>query len=456
MHGGTKLKNREKTGFKAIFDMIQSPNSRLELLTVASLKGFIFTLNVDQDYSEYLKLNKGRFGDSTTKFILKFAVIAPQNNTVIPNYKTIQKNSESASSFFEEATMQQTIWTKSIYGGKEEICPPVGNFSLFDNPNASELLSFLKDRSSVSTNSKDIFEYLLNIISTTSSYGLGVIMMPLIENSITLGDAINNSSLTSEQKEQVYTKSLAQVTRLLIDIGVIHFDLHSNNLLIYIDSNNVIHSVIIDFGRASNIMSGQSDEYLTNQTKDLIKSQIKGKDGWYDKLFKITDRNEKELFIKDIIENIAYHDRDYYQFTDGGYQSDWMEDALTNPQIVGDAFDELYQSIAITDTPRISARTIAKFQQSGQVALFNDDIDISHFYVPFNRPTPLCDADMENLGMCTIMGGGSKSRSKSKIKKNKNSSRKYKCSGFRKIKKRTKHKKRTHRRRTKKCTTHKR
>ena len=100
MHGGTKLKNREKTGFKAIFDMIQSPNSRLELLTVASLKGFIFTLNVDQDYSEYLKLNKGRFGDSTTKFILKFAVIAPQNNTVIPNYKTIQKNSESASSFF--------------------------------------------------------------------------------------------------------------------------------------------------------------------------------------------------------------------------------------------------------------------------------------------------------------------------------------------------------------------
>ena len=238
--GGLKLKNSSKTGFKAIYDMINSSSSTVNLLTYKSLKGFMFILNVSEDDSEYLTLNGTQFTKPVTSFILKFAVITPRNDQSLDTYKGRDKSSESKDSYFEEAQLQQQIWKSSIIGGRPEVCPPVANFSLFDNKNSKDLMTFFQSKTTGDT--KDVFDYLFTQTNKLPTNEIGVIVMPNVEKSATFGDFIDQPngtnfyglSLNTEYKNMAYAYVTAQIARLFIAIGVIHFDLHSGNALIYL------------------------------------------------------------------------------------------------------------------------------------------------------------------------------------------------------------------------------
>jgi len=54
--GGLKLKDKNKKGFLPVFDMINKPTCVLELLTYKSLKGFMISLNISAEETEYLGL----------------------------------------------------------------------------------------------------------------------------------------------------------------------------------------------------------------------------------------------------------------------------------------------------------------------------------------------------------------------------------------------------------------
>ena len=86
-YGGLKKKYPEKRGFKPVFDMINSPSAVITLLTYKSLKGFMICLDVSEEDSEYLTLSGSKFIKPVTSFILKFAVIAQENDTSLPVYK---------------------------------------------------------------------------------------------------------------------------------------------------------------------------------------------------------------------------------------------------------------------------------------------------------------------------------------------------------------------------------
>ena len=102
-NGGLKKKYPEKKGFKSVFDMINSASANITLLTYKSLKGFMIRLDVSQEDSEYLTLSGSKFTKPVTSFILKFAVVAKENDTDLPKYKDVEKSSESKNSFFDEA-----------------------------------------------------------------------------------------------------------------------------------------------------------------------------------------------------------------------------------------------------------------------------------------------------------------------------------------------------------------
>ena len=101
-NGGLKLINPRKIGFEAVFDMINSNSGRLNLFTYNSLKGFMITLDVNENDSEYLSLEGIKFTKPVTSFILKFAIITHKNNKPLPIYKQHKKSSESEESYFEE------------------------------------------------------------------------------------------------------------------------------------------------------------------------------------------------------------------------------------------------------------------------------------------------------------------------------------------------------------------
>ena len=83
-----------------------------------------------------------------------------------------------------------------------------------------------------------------------------------------------------------YAYVTAQIARLFINIGVIHFDLHSGNALIYLSPDNTIKSLIIDFGRASNIMTDTDDDYLNVSEKLTMREK---KEEFFNRLFKLND-----------------------------------------------------------------------------------------------------------------------------------------------------------------------
>jgi hypothetical protein len=419
--GGLKLKNPDKSGFDAVYDMIEK--GKLQLFTYKSLKGFMMTLDVSEDNSEYFTLNKSKFTKPVTSFILKFAIITPNNDETLPKYNEIKKASESKDSFYEEAKLQQHIWKSSITGGRPEICPPVANFSLFDNNNSNSLLQFLQDttKNDKKGDTKKIFDYLFDYIDKNKSSGIGIIVMPKVEMSTTFDDFIDNQEffykikIDSKLKELAQSYVAAQISRLFIDIGVIHFDLHMGNALIYLTPEKEIRCLLIDFGRASNIMNNLNDDYLDVNEKDTLKGI---KEEFFNSLFDIGDNNEKQKkeFILEVLNNIAFidHEKNQEMFNYSNkdrYQMDWYNDFPKETNVPVNTFNILKNITYVEGLQgtKITPDTIKSYERQGFLINFNRDA--STFFVPFsplietsdNEKCP--DGEYKKDGACIIMGG---------------------------------------------------
>lgn len=379
-NGGLKLINPKKTDFQPIYDMIT--RGELQILTYASLKGFIFTLTVSKTDSEYLTFSGTKFIKPVTSFILKFAVITPKNNTPLDDYKDRYKYSESTRSYIEEAQLQQQIWKSSIIGNKPEICPSVANFSLFDNNNSKKLLAFLQ-RQQTTEDTQDVFTYLSTQINKSNENEIGVIVMPNVENSTTFKDFLMKISVDDvELKNKAYANAIAQIARLFIDIGVIHYDLHFENILIYLTPTNTIKSVLIDFGKALDIQTDITKTRL-QLNKQLSRARLRKQ--LYNKIFDLTinTRDKKKEFILETLDYIAS------TYPPDRNQMDWWKDVRTNDAITEMAFDALTQIFTNNDGGRtgLSKKRLTEYEKKGHFLNFNNK-NISDFYVSFPDSSP--------------------------------------------------------------------
>lgn len=396
--GGLKQKNPDKKGFLPVYDMVNSRNANLNLLSYESLKGFIISLTVDSNDSEYKGLSNGRFTKNVTDFIMKFAVVAPSEK-IIPPFNTLVKMSESRESYFNEAKLQQNIWIRSIIGGREEVCPPVANFSLFNNSQSKLILNFFISKSN-NMYTHIIFNYLNYVINADPTYEIGIILMPIIGNII--NNSIHNSIefskfmllpintnfngliINNDEKDNAMISVASKVARLFIDIGVIHFDLHSNNILICVTPQQKIKSYIIDFGRASNILSDTPDSYYNVNEKKVLASTKKilynnlldniGKDGI-----------DKKKFILDFLDNIKLIDKGINQKrmkynNPNAYQMYWYESYPRDNNVPEKTYDLLESSI-ITIDHTITNTTITNYKNNGFIIDF--ETDINNFVVNF-------------------------------------------------------------------------
>lgn len=450
MKGGLKLKDPSKTGFNAIYEMLNRPSAVLKLMTYSSLKGFIVTLDVDPSDSEYLNVDvNGRFTDPVTSFLLKFAVITPQNDTSLETFVgprgTKDKASESADSYFEEAKLQNKIWKKSIAGGRPEICPPIANFSLFNVRNSKLLLQFLYSKSN-DNDTRSVFRYLLKVNNTVRNgkkeNALGVIVMPKVESE-TLADIMEINTVqdtydpinahSKEILDAVCACVTAQTVRLFIDIGVIHFDLHAGNSLISKSNSNC---VLIDFGRASSILTDEEDDYFDVDEKEEMKQK---KEEFYNKFFQIeansTGANSstrltrttmacnepipkcKADFILDVMNFLIEKDREKNELMFPGYkgyQMSWFEYFKDDPNslVPVKAFDILKDLIPVRGKG-ITPATIQQYEKQG--IFVNFSLPLDDFIVSFPGPTPPPAQPCEGFG-CVISGGRRK-RTKKQLRK---------------------------------------
>jgi hypothetical protein len=401
--------------FKPVYNMVNRPNSKLSVLTVNSLKGFMLNLTVDENESEYKNLdtNGKKFTVPVTRFILKFVILrGPNDFTPLQSYNGRSKSFETRKSFLEEAKLQQYVWSKSIRGGSPAICPSVANFTMFDTIDSANLMWFFLKKVEMDPTATFMFNYLYNN-SNINGRGIGVLTMPAITQSTTLDRFLTlrdnslfyQTEITHEIKSHTISSVFAQIARLFIGIGVIHLDLHPGNVMIYLDPNNKlfdpknkIKTLLIDFGRASNINDKEEDVLGEQDKADAILLKTKLNSDFF-KLVVSSSDDEKRKYMKSILDAIARADFSIHQphYRDGfSYQMMWYDQYRTyyiqdNDDIRSEyaklfvnAFDILkHMMTANIERPGISSTTINKYKQKGSLVNFNKLPD------PPQRPVPV-------------------------------------------------------------------
>lgn len=396
--GGLKLIMKEgvdNSGFNPVFDMLQNSDSKISVLTYESLTGFMIEMNVSDDISRYLTNgNTSRFNKIVNNYIFKFAVLS-ETSSRIPNYKDVNKICEKKNNYFNEAKTQQSIWEMSIRGGKEEICPSVANFSLFTNSESKKLLKFLIKKSGGDQELKDIFLYLNSLILNPSkAYEIGIILMPKVNDSMSVYEFMK-SGPSEEDAHKVYAVFIAETIRLFVEVGIIHFDLHLNNALIYNDTNGNFKCLIIDFGRVSNILDDKSDTYLTISAKETLRIE---RDNIMDMIIgmKRVKKAEFMTYILDLIKrvnNMAWYSN--------------LIKTLSPPikdKIFSDAFDLLKGLMTVTSFSSMQKNTIKSYEAQGFFVNFYKDISEFQASIPCSIDDTEESSDGSYLG-CSIMGG---------------------------------------------------
>ena len=451
-HGGLKLKNPKKytgtdrevnIGFKPIFDMIKSEGSRLEILSYTSTKGFVYTLHVDPDHTEYNGLNTtfSAFDKPITTFVLKVVIISPHANTPLTPYELLKKDdstlntskkdnnlkgkyTESKETFFQECKMQQDVWSKSILGGREPICPSVANLVFFTNSQAKDLLRgvFFPKVESIdphNTECQRTLKYLIDELELNKNFKLSIMTMSLERDTFTLNTFQKKyNTYKTRYKNIPLVQAIAQIIRLFIERSIIHFDLHSDNVLFYIQSHR-IHCLLIDFERVCDLNNPILNKFIDHDSDRTYLNNIQHEkynmfETLKDKINKAkkelmheTDKEKKELirnlideldqekirFITEIITLLASVDEitntELYGTHDKPiFQMDWINELPTNDYVK--VFDALHIMTTMHDL-RLVPNKIKYLQKKNYIITFcytngNDKIP-EWFYEPKNSDT---------------------------------------------------------------------
>lgn len=399
MKGGAKLITKKDegqlSGFEPVERMISSNSAVINLLTYSSLKGFMYRLKVSKHDTYYNRLGKGNmFNEPITDFILKLVVIRDSADENVGTYYHQVKTSESNESFFEESKLQMKIWEKSITGGFPEICPSVANLALFNNADSIKFMYCIFQKyKEVNFMEPNILPWIIEILKTDPINKIGVLLMPTIANSETFWDFINDpnnavvssspQSVTQNRTHKMVYYLAAQVVRLFIVCKTIHFDLHENNSLI----KNKNESIIIDFGRASDLENSRNDDYITAVEKHTILDHA---NAFYEELIgnekgktidSFNTQAKKNNYMLRVINYIYDLDvvKNRIMFGTGTIQMKGWVDRIV-PNKLYKAFDIL-KTLVSTSVVRRPTSTILKSKKHGEIINLDN---ITNFKVPFN------------------------------------------------------------------------
>ena len=371
-----------QTRFYPMLYMINHPQTRLEYLTAASLKGFMMTLSCnDPRYSQYTDLFDSKKIDW---YLLKFVVVTPYETNLDPftdnkQNETYAKSSETEESFIAEGQLQQQLNLNNNIGHHREFIPPVLSFALFTNAESENLLNILiKKCGTFNPNFEaDIMNYLLGTIKQNSNYKIGILVMPMLNRSMPLYEYLQTVNITDEIKRKA--QLVSNVVNLLLFMKTIHMDLHLNNAL-----KVAGELYLIDFGRASDLRSGRGDEYFKPNSDT---PQKKSKYGMLSDIsnFEVEfrnmkdrnpDRYQKAEFMRNVIEYIYNQEKQgnkgVYRDPNFSQMRGWV------PLLTDDIYEKAYNTLVSDTTDKSDAISYNEIKAKNS---FNFGLPASEYYV---------------------------------------------------------------------------
>uniref|UniRef100_A0A6C0E859 Uncharacterized protein n=1 Tax=viral metagenome TaxID=1070528 RepID=A0A6C0E859_9ZZZZ len=315
-----------------LLKILETGNTIIELISASSLSGFIFKIanNMKSYIMKIIVLT-----DVEKKYLLKCMQMVPS----LSNRKR-KKMTEIKKDFVYESEIQNFIHNESKRGGRTPICPEVTYTKIYDNHLSQHFLKLLRYKTTQNNNNAELNrvieclqQYFNEVTRNTLDqynkpyYKLGIILMPEVENSITL-DKVANGDLNITDNH-IYP----QIIYLFLIIGIINFDMHEGNILIS-NENGVITTKLIDFGKVDNLKNVENGVFLTANEKTYINEIRKTLNDELHKIaFDTTTNNEtKHNFIMktmNIINLISWiinkRTKGVHFSTPEGHQMDWFE-----------------------------------------------------------------------------------------------------------------------------------
>jgi serine/threonine protein kinase len=309
MIGGMVTKIKNENSFRSLMRMIKNPNCKITCCSYSSLRGFVFKLHIDKPTLDNCDTEFFGMNDSNTAFnlpvntlIIKMAIITDRpvmlTDYVAVNRKPVDKASETLDSFKNEAKVQSIIYKKTLSNGSgtsgDPVCPAIVDFSLLEHYVALKFLDAVKDKCSADTEATNMIKYMNGYLkrffglTIFKKCYLGVITMEMAsgyESFYAVSDRIierngMNDSLKQTELMKLDNSVILKIIRLYNEAGIVHCDLHGNNVMVKKNDDGTYKVYIIDFGvyvdvNDPNIMEKLNPFLLNDRRYRLIPTNLK-------------------------------------------------------------------------------------------------------------------------------------------------------------------------------------
>jgi len=296
-HGGLALNpnknfegNTETEKYaKAFTNMIENAIA-IKCISYNSLAGYIFTIEINEQDVVFYGLNdQNVFDVPVTKLLVKFVLISHEPTNYITNIgmkisKSGKKNKITITEedFEKEKQIQLDIYDKTLKSNNIPISPSIIYYDVIPSKTNSDILNIfynkiiekykytknkyqeskqndvLKKNYGEMTLSKIVIDEIIRYkINTKSNFDVGVIGMEYANDYTTFNNYLNEITGEAKTRQLMYSSKecgincncianiIINIIRLFISTGVIHMDLHVNNIMVNVDKQK---SLLIDFG----------------------------------------------------------------------------------------------------------------------------------------------------------------------------------------------------------------
>jgi len=281
-----------RTYYDKLFELLNKTD-KLELVSASSLTGFIFKVTTNEVKPK--------------SYIMKIVVLEPNNTDkrislshcidTVHSLNNEKKITETEYDFKYEGEIQEYIHNKSIISERQSICPSIDYAVIYKKNISNDFLTLLKNinntnntqsgfniLSNSSPEIKEVIDCLLFYFTNKFNnekreeyfFRLGIILMDEIPNCVTFYDFIHNNNNddddNNDDKKLAYSYIYYQLIYLFLFIGIINFDMHMDNALVYFDmkDDGKIKSKLIDFGRVDDLNDRNNNKYLSSGEKAYI------------------------------------------------------------------------------------------------------------------------------------------------------------------------------------------
>jgi serine/threonine protein kinase len=315
-HGGLALKNKDQFEgttdtekyAKAFTYMIQNA-TEIKCISYNSLAGYIFIIKIAPNDAVFLNLDSDKkYTIPVTNVLVKFALITPNKMNYANAIDNENKITTIKQDFEKEKNIQLDIYKKTLESNNIPICPSIIYYDVIPNKPDSEILTIFNNKIKEKTeyarkmdtnNSKDphistnlremiitqkVIEEILKYKNKLSIVEVGIIGMEYANGYTTFDNYLDNIKKDQRHIKGIYNSLecgkhcicianiIINIIRLFISTGIIHMDLHVNNIMVNLEEQK---SLLIDFGFYKKIVdTKQCNEDINVSNNSIIYKRV--------------------------------------------------------------------------------------------------------------------------------------------------------------------------------------